>query len=112
MKKRNQDRVAQLLDPCRKEINALDDQILRLLGKRYDVVRRVARIKIKEDIRIYQGKRVEEVKDRNAATGKKYGIDRELVRAIYTLVIAEAHAIEESLREAAEKKAKTKKKKA
>ena len=110
MKKRNQDVVGALLGPCREEINRLDDQILKLLGARYDVVRKVARIKIDHDIRIYQGKRVEEVKKRNAVTGKKYGINPELTRSIYTLIIAEAHAMEESLREAAEAKAAKKKK--
>jgi chorismate mutase-like protein len=104
MKESSQDAARKKLAPYRKRIDALDTQILKLLGKRFAVVRNVARIKIRHDIRIVQSDRVREVKERNAALATKYGISPDLVRTLYTLIIDEAHTVEHALKK---KKRKT-----
>lgn len=96
--------VRKKLGPFREKIDAIDDEIIRLLGKRYDIVRRVAAIKIKHDIRIVQSDRVREVKERNAKTAKKRGVSPDLVRTLYALIIDEAHVIEHALKNKKKKK--------
>lgn len=95
MKKSNQDDIKKILKPYRLRIDALDDQILKLLGERFKVVEKVAQIKEKNDIPAYLGPRVVEVRERNAKTGKKYGIDPDLVRMIYNLIIYKSCQLEE-----------------
>ena len=83
------------LKPFRAKIDELDEQILSLLGERYNVVRQVAAIKSEHGIASYLPDRVEEVKERCADIGEKHGLDRELVKTIYTLIIAKAVAMED-----------------
>ena len=82
------------LAPFRKKIDALDDRIVKLLGRRFEIVRKVAVCKAQNGLAVVQGDRVREVKERNAETARKYGVSPELVRAIYTLIIDEAHDME------------------
>ncbi|MDE1152360.1 MAG: chorismate mutase [Micavibrio sp.] len=98
MKESNDDFIKKALKPHRKEIDKLDDQILKLLGKRFDVVRKVAKVKIKHDIPSFLGDRVAQVKDRAAAQGPKYGIDPEFLRTLYTLIIYQSCALEDTLK--------------
>jgi 4-amino-4-deoxychorismate mutase len=92
------------LAPHRRKIDAIDDRIIALLAKRYAIVRTIAGMKIDSGIKIVQSKRVREVKERNAANAKAQGISPELVRALYALIIDEAHVIEHGLEKAARKK--------
>jgi chorismate mutase-like protein len=91
------------LSPFRARIDALDDKIMELLGERFGIVREVARIKIKNDIRIVQSDRVREVKERNAKAAKKHGLSPTLIRTLYALIIDEAHTVEHGLKLAQEK---------
>ena len=98
MKESNDDFIKAQLKPFRGQIDKLDDQILKLLGKRFDVVRKVAKVKIKHDIPSFLGDRVAQVKDRAAAQGPKYGIDPEFLRTLYTLIIYQSCALEDTLK--------------
>ena len=98
MKESNDDFIKAQLKPFRAEIDKLDDQILKLLGKRFDVVKKVAKVKIKHDIPSFLGDRVKQVKDRAAAQGPKYGIDPEFLRTLYTLIIYQSCALEDTMK--------------
>lgn len=106
MKESSQADVKKKLGPHRRRIDALDRQILKLLGDRFKVVRDVARIKIENDIRIVQSDRVREVKEKNATLAKKYGISPDLVRTLYALIIDEAHTVEHALKKQHKKRKK------
>lgn len=97
MKESRQDGVRKRLAPFRQRIDDIDDEIMTLLRTRFGIVRKVARIKAKDSIRIVQTDRVREVKERNARTAKKYGISPTLIRTIYALIIDEAHNIEHKI---------------
>lgn len=99
--------IKKKLAPFRREIDRLDDEIIKLLGKRYAIVRKVAKLKIRENIRIVQSTRVHEVKERNAKTAQKRGVSPDLVRTLYALIIDEAHVIEHALEAEKKKKRKT-----
>ncbi|HYD18147.1 MAG TPA: chorismate mutase [Patescibacteria group bacterium] len=112
MKKSNPDFIKKALAPYRKEIDRIDDALLKLLGERFDIVRKVAKVKIKHDIPAFLGDRVTQVRERAATNGQKYGIDPEFMRTLYTLIIYQSCATEDMLKgEAAARPAKKAKKK-
>lgn len=97
-----------LLAPHRIAIDAIDDDIMKLLKKRFDVVRKVAHIKAENDFPSYISDRVVQVRERNAATGLKYGIDPDFVRMLYSLVIYQSCAEEDIIKYSMKSKAKKK----
>lgn len=88
---------AKLLAPFRKKIDTIDDKIVDLLAKRFALVRQVGVLKARRGLELFQTARVEEVKERNAARAGGLGLSSDLVRAIYGLIIDEAHAEEHAL---------------
>ena len=103
MKESNQERARQLLKPYRKQIDDLDDQILKLLGKRFDIVRKVAKIKAKHGIPSFLHDRVEEVRNRAVRIGGKYGINPGFMHALYSAIIYHSCSMEDGLKKAAKK---------
>ncbi len=100
------------LRPFRGQIDALDDKIMALLAKRFAIVRRVGELKAAHNFPSYISDRVVEVRERNAKTGKKYGIDPDFVRMLYSLIIYQSCAEEDIIKHARRQKlAKAKKKK-
>jgi len=83
-----------VLDPLRREIDAVDDRIVELLAVRQSIVRRVAAVKHANDIPVVLGDRIGEVKDRNAAHGVGEGLDPDYVRRVFEVIIDEACALE------------------
>lgn len=84
------------LDDYRREIDALDEQIIKLLVDRFDVVKAVGDLKAREGLSVIQSERAEQVKARVAALANARGLDGELLRAIYTLIIDHAHVLEQA----------------
>lgn len=85
------------LKPLRAQIDALDDQIVDLLAERMDLVRQVGAVKARENIALIQSDRVIEVRERCAQRGALKGVNPGLVRNIYTLIIDEAHQMEQAI---------------
>lgn len=85
------------LKPYRERIDALDDQIIDLLAIRMDIVREVGEVKAAENINTVQPDRVVEVRERCAERALKKGVNPGLVRRIYTLIIDEAHEVEQAI---------------
>jgi chorismate mutase len=83
-----------LLSPYRERIDALDDQIVALLGKRFDIVREVAALKAERGIAPILPDRIEEVVARARAKAEQEGVDPKLVEQIYRIMIDEACKLE------------------
>jgi chorismate mutase-like protein len=98
MKESHQQRAKKLLKPYRRQIDALDDQILELLGARFNIVKKVAAIKSKQDIPSFLHDRVVEVRERCAKNGKKYGIDPDFVRILYSTIIYQSCTLEDEIK--------------
>ena len=62
------------LDPFRRRLDVLDDQIARLLGERFEICREVAVFKRANDIAMMQPDRVTEVRARYLARGHEAGL--------------------------------------
>jgi len=106
MKESNQQRAAKLLKPHRVQIDKIDAQLLKLLGRRFDVVRKVAEIKVKYDLPSFLHDRVEEVRNTRVAQGKKYGIDPHFLYALYSSIIYQSCGLEDGIKSAKLKKKK------
>ncbi len=104
MKESNQQRAKEILKPYRKQIDDLDDEILKLLGARFNVIRKVAKIKTKADLPSFLHDRVEEVRNRAVKIGGKYGIDPMFTYSLYSHIIYHSCAMEDGIRAKLKKK--------
>ncbi|MFH1157404.1 MAG: chorismate mutase [Pseudomonadota bacterium] len=104
MKESDQERAAKLLKSFRKQIDDLDIRILKLLGARFRVVRKVAGIKNTHDIPSFLQGRVVEVRDRCVKAGKKYGIDPAFVYILYSAIIYQSCATEDEIKKKLKKR--------
>lgn len=86
------------LKPYRAKIDALDDAIVDLLAERFSVVLDVAHIKAEQNIPVVIEDRVNEVRERCAARAAEKGMDEELTRRLYTLIIDYSCDLEEKVK--------------
>ena len=81
----------------RRRIDAIDDRLLALLGERFAVIREVAAYKAPRGIPAVIPERVAEVRERCAGEAPRHGLDPDVVRRLYDLLIDEACRLEEQL---------------
>ncbi len=88
------------LDDIRHQIDSVDDQLLRLLNQRAELVHQVGKIKKKEELEYYAPERedalLQKVVRRNAEAGGRLPADS--VRAIYREIMSAALALEADLK--------------
>lgn len=83
------------LAPFRDQIDKLDDQIVALMSKRFDLIREVAAVKKRENIPAILEDRISEVVDR---AGEKAGPENEdMTREIYIMLVAVCCDLEEQI---------------
>jgi len=82
------------LDDLRAELEAIDAELVEALARRFDVVMKVAAVKADERIPVVLPDRIAQVLDRVAALAEAQGLDGEMTRRLYRLIIDEAIAIE------------------
>ena len=85
----------EILKPYREKIDALDDQIIDLLGQRLDIIHEVAELKEAKGIEPVLQERVDEVRQRCIKRGEENGYDPEFISALYTLIIDYSCQVEE-----------------
>jgi len=88
------------LEDYRKQIDALDIELIDVLSRRIDVVRKVGELKAGTDISVVQPARAQAVKNRAAEMGVSKGLDEAFVRRIYDLMIDHAHELEHDIADA------------
>jgi chorismate mutase len=76
------------LEPYRRRLDRLDDEIARLLGERFEVCREIARHKLAEGIPMMQPARVDEVRARYLARGAEADLPAEFSADLFELLIA------------------------
>ncbi len=84
------------LPAFRQEIDAIDDQIVDLLARRFAVAGEVAAYKAKSGVAVRLEDRIAEVLERNARRATKNGAEAEAIRAIYKTIIDVTCAFEEA----------------
>jgi 4-amino-4-deoxychorismate mutase len=85
------------LEPFRRRLDALDEQIARLLGERFDICREVAQHKREHDIPMMQPERVIEVRERYLARGSEVNLPPEFTAALFELLIGASCKLEDEL---------------
>lgn len=85
------------LETNRAEIDAIDDQIIDLLARRTDIVRRVAQYKAENNIPAVLPDRVKEVRESAAEKAGDRGLDPDIVRQMYQILIEYSCNLEEEL---------------
>jgi len=89
-----------LLD-FRRELNSVDEQIVRLLGRRYEICRAVGVYKREHDIPMMQPGRVAEVKERCARMAREHHVDADFAVRLFAMIIDEACRMEDEIIEQA-----------
>lgn len=85
------------LERFRRQIDSIDDQLVELLGRRFDLCRAVAQHKLEHGIPTVLPDRIEEVKARCGERAGSHAVDSDFVRALYTMIIDEACRIEHEI---------------
>jgi chorismate mutase len=88
------------LEPFRRRLDAIDDEIARLLGERFEICREVALHKSAHGIPMMQPSRVEEVRARYLARGAEVDLPAEFTGDLFDLLIAATCKAEDELMEA------------
>ncbi len=83
------------LKPYRVRINVIDEQIIQLLRRRYDVIEDVAMLKARENIPAVLNDRIEEVREKAARLAGEKGLDADFIRKLYAQIIEHSCALEE-----------------
>ncbi len=86
-----------ILKPLRDEIDALDEEIVRLLGQRVQVVRKVADAKHANNLSVVRPKRMEIVLKKSIELANKNNIKPEVIHHIYETLIDYAHELEQEI---------------
>lgn len=89
----------EIMKPFRQRIDALDDQIIDLLVTRTGIIREVGQFKFDNNIPAVLPDRVIEVRERAAERAAAKGLDPELVRQLYTIIIGYSCDLEEEIKE-------------
>ncbi len=90
------------LDPYRRRLDELDDEIARLLGERFEVCRDIARYKLAHEIPMMQPHRVTAVRERYLARGGEANLPTEFTGDLFELLIAATCKEEDELMAALE----------
>jgi chorismate mutase len=76
------------LEPFRSRLDAIDDEIARLLGERFEICREVALYKSAHGIAMMQPDRVDEVRRRYLARGAEADLPADFTGDLFELLIA------------------------
>jgi 4-amino-4-deoxychorismate mutase len=82
------------LSKYRKELDKVDEQLMALIARRFNICRQVATYKAEYGIPMMQPVRVAEVKRRAASRALARGLSEEFATALYDLIISEACGME------------------
>lgn len=76
------------LEPHRRRLDVLDDEIARALGERFQICREIARYKLAHEIPMMQPDRVTAVRERYLARGEEAKLPPQFTADLFELLIA------------------------
>jgi 4-amino-4-deoxychorismate mutase len=85
------------LEPFRRRLDAIDDEIARLLGERLQICREVAVFKSENEIPMMQPDRVKIVRARYLARGAEHELPEDFTADLFDLLIATTCRLEDEL---------------
>ena len=87
----------EILKPYRARIDSIDEEIIDLLRKRYDVIEEVGHLKAREGIDSVLQDRVDEVRERAASMAAAKNLDEEFIRQLYAQLIEHSCNLEQEI---------------
>ncbi len=84
------------LNLLRGEIDMIDEQILKLLKKRFEIVVKIGKLKKMYKIRIPDRARETEIIENLKNSASKYGIDQQFVEKMLRMIISQSKRIQKS----------------
>jgi 4-amino-4-deoxychorismate mutase len=85
------------LEPFRRRLDAIDDQIGKLLGERLEICREVAVYKSEHEIPMMQPERVEIVRENYLRRGAEHDLPEQFSSDLFDLLIATTCRLEDEL---------------
>jgi 4-amino-4-deoxychorismate mutase len=85
------------LEPFRRRLDAIDEEIAKLLGERLDICREVAVYKSEHEIPMMQPDRVKIVRERYLTRGAEAGLPEEFCADLFELLISTTCRLEDEL---------------
>ncbi len=85
------------LEPFRRRLDVIDDEIAKLLGERLQICREVAAYKSEHGIPMMQPERVKLVRERYLARGAEHELPQEFSSDLFDLLIATTCRLEDEL---------------
>lgn len=85
------------LEPFRRRLDVIDDEIAKLLGERLQICREVAVYKSEHEIPMMQPERVKLVRERYLARGAEHDLPAEFSSDLFDLLIATTCRLEDEL---------------
>jgi chorismate mutase len=85
------------LEPFRRRLDQIDDEIARLFGERLQICREVAAYKSEHGIPMMQPGRVNVVRERYLARGAEHELPREFSAELFELLIGTTCRLEDEL---------------
>jgi 4-amino-4-deoxychorismate mutase len=85
------------LEPFRRRLDEVDDQIAALLGERLQICREVAVYKSEHEIPMMQPERVKVVRERYLARGAEHDLPEQFTSDLFDLLIATTCRLEDEL---------------
>lgn len=85
------------LEPFRRRLDGIDDEIAKLLGERLQICREVAVYKSEHEIPMMQPERVKIVRDRYLARGAEHDLPEEFTSDLFDLLIGTTCRLEDEL---------------
>ena len=86
------------LDHWRKEIDAIDKQLLSLLAKRTEIIRKVGKFKKENKIKPLDEERWQEVLNNKLSQAKELKLPKNMIKAIYNKIHHYSLKIEEKIK--------------
>jgi 4-amino-4-deoxychorismate mutase len=89
------------LEPFRRRIDSIDDEVVRLLGERFEICREVAAFKRERGIPMMQPDRIVEVRERYLARGADAAMPPDFTAELFELLVGASCELEDELIERA-----------
>jgi chorismate mutase-like protein len=85
------------LQVLRQQLDDVDAQLVELLGRRFQICRRIAAVKQEQAIPMMQTDRIALVKQRTATLAAAHGVSEQFIGRLYDLIIGEACRLEDQI---------------
>lgn len=94
---RQEDNIDIRLNILRQQIDAIDERLIRALGDRMDISRKIAQLKQTSHMAAYQPQRWETLLRERIATAREAGLDSSFMRILYETIHAESIRTQENV---------------